>query len=163
VLENRAIPLLEAKANEALAKLGGKTASARIELRTQREKKDGAGLVEALDIVVCTAEGYERRYESWSGGEQMRLDVAIRLGLLALSGAEMGILILDEPGNLDESGKADLIALLDSVLALGIERVLLVSHDPDLREAFDQVIEIEVTPDGGSRILGAVGAEAVVA
>ena len=152
---------MEAKANDYLSRLGGKTASARVELRTQREKRSGDGVVEALDIVVLSAEGFERGYAYWSGGEKMRIEIALRLALMALSGAEIGILILDEPGNLDESGKADLIALLDSVLSLGIERVLLVSHDSDLRDAFDNSIEIESGADGRSRIVGAEFAEAV--
>jgi exonuclease SbcC len=165
VLEASAIPQLETEANRILGQLGGKTAGARVELRTQRALKSGEGLRDALDIVVCSEQGDEREYLNWSGGERVRLALALRIGLASLlahrRGAESRIFILDEPDALDSEGKAALVDVLRDLHGRGLDRLYLISHDPDFRDAFDQVIEIET--DGRRSWIKGAAAEKVAA
>jgi DNA repair protein SbcC/Rad50 len=159
ILENAAIPQIELEASRILSELG---TSFTVELRTQRELK-GGGLAEALDIVVCS-EGAERPLETFSGGERSRIVVALRIALARLlahrRGAEVRMLVLDEVEYLDEPGMAALVSVLQGLVA-DFERVIVVSHVPALRDAFDNVIEVVKGEDGRSRIEGAVEAEAV--
>lgn len=165
IVEN-VIPQIEAEAQQVLARLGGETAGAVIELRTQRANKTNDNLAETLDIVMRTEDGYERAYEFWSGGEKQRLALALRVGLaLCLEtrrGANSDVFVLDEPGDLDAQGKSALVEILREIHERGVSTVVLISHDTDLRDAFDTVIEVEAG-EGGSRIVGAVPAEAVAA
>lgn len=161
IIENAAIPQIEAEASRILSELG---ADLRVELRTQRELKSRDGLREALDIIVCSAAG-ERPYETFSGGERTRLNLALRIALARLlahrRGAEVRMLAIDEPDGLDAAG----FAALSSILAgMGgdFDKVLVISHHPDLQTAFDQTLVVE-KEDGRSRVAGAAVAETVLA
>lgn len=139
ILENAALPYLEAEASRIVGELGR---GYRFELRTQRATQAGT-VAEALDIVVHTDTG-EALYEDFSGGERTRLDLALRIALARLlanrRGADVRLLAIDEPSYLDEQGLAMLAVLLRSLPEF--ERTLLVSHQPALRDAFDNYIEV---------------------
>jgi exonuclease SbcC len=147
ILETSAIPQLEIEASRYLTILGG--AATQVELRTQRELKSGDGVKEALDIVLLTDTG-ERDYSTFSGGERTRIDLSLRLALAKLladrRGAESRVLVIDEPDGLDAQGFAALVEILNG-LQDTFSKILVVSHHPDLRHAFDQ--SIEVVKDGG--------------
>lgn len=152
VLENSAIPALEAHADELLLAFG---TDYRVELRTQREKRDG-GAAETLDVVLVTPAG-GRAYETFSGGERTRLNLALRLALARFLAhrrdASCDLLAIDEPDGLDESGMAALVDVLRGLSADGsFERLLLVSHVPALRDAFDTTITVTKT-GGRSEVL----------
>ena len=156
IVEVSAIPTLEAEANRILAELG---TPYRIELRTQRALKSGDGLADTLDVVVIGDAG-ERAYETFSGGERSRLNVALRLALARLlanrRGAESRVLVLDEVEFLDEVGQASLVAVLLSMRDR-FDRILVVSHVSGLRDApLDAVLSV-VKEDGRSRIEAAGG------
>ncbi len=154
IVENAAIPQIEAEAGRILSDLG---TPYRVELRTQRALKTGDGVREALDIVV-TDRGRERMYETFSGGERTRLNLALRLGLARLlahrRGADVRCLFLDEPEFLDEQGMDALARVLHGLTG-DFDVILVVSHVPALKDAFDQVLEVELDPDGRSRIAAA--------
>lgn len=142
IVEASAIPQIEAEANRILSELG---TSYRVELRTQRELKSGDGLADTLDVVVIGEAG-ARAYETFSGGERSRIDVALRLALASLlahrRGAESKILVLDEVSFLDEAGQA---ALLNVVLGLRdrFAKQIIVSHHSALRDApLDAVLAV---------------------
>jgi exonuclease SbcC len=153
IVENAAIPQLELEANRILGELGGNTAGCRIELRTQRALKTTDALRDTLDIVIVTPAG-ERAYETFSGGERTRLNLALRIALARLlahrRGAESRLLAIDEPDGLDAQGM-DALASILSRLGGDFEKVLVVSHQPQLATSFDQAIVI-VNDGGGSRI-----------
>jgi DNA repair protein SbcC/Rad50 len=150
IVEASAIPAIETEANRLLAELG---TSYRVELRTQRALKSGDGLADTLDVVVI-AEAGERAYETFSGGERTRINLALRIALARLlahrRGAESRLLAIDEPEFLDEAGTTQLALVLRD-LTEEFDRIVLVSHMPSLRDAFDNVISIEKT-DGRSRV-----------
>lgn len=147
ILEATALPHLEAEANAYIGELGRPY---RWELRSTRTTQ-GGDQREALDLVVHTDRG-EALYESFSGGERTRLDLSLRLGLArmlaARRGADVQVLIIDEPAYLDEEGMQLLAGLLRR-LAPEFGTVLVVSHVPVLRDQFDQVVQIEGGGDTG--------------
>lgn len=161
ILENSAIPYLEVEASRILAALG---TSYRVELRTQAALKSGDGLKDTLDVVILDETG-EAPYDDFSGGEQTRIGLALRIALARLlahrRGAESRLLALDEPSYLDGAGMAVLIDVLATLLD-DFDTILVVSHVPELRDSLDQTIT--VVKDGGrSRIDGAPVREAVPA
>lgn len=152
MIVERAIPVLEINANRILGELGGDTASARIELRSERAQKNGR-IVGALDIVTII-DAAERVYERFSGGEKTRLDLALSLAfacLLESRGAGSRILLIDEPKHLDEEGTAALARVVEGLAQFDLRYVI--SHMPDLRSAFDQTLEVVKGDDGLSRVI----------
>lgn len=146
VVESHAIPAIEAEANRVLAVLGGPVTH--IEIRTERALK-GGGAADALDVVCITADG-ERDYESFSGGEKTRIGLALRLGMSRLLShrrdAEMRMLIFDEPSGLDEPGMEALAESVRGLVQTGeFDTVIVSSHVPSLRDAFDTAIVVEKT------------------
>jgi DNA repair protein SbcC/Rad50 len=161
IVENAAIPQLEKEANsllEMMPTVDGVTFN--VELRTQREKKDGA-LKDTLDIVIYDGQD-ERPYESFSGGEQARINICLRIALARLlanrRGAESRLLAVDEIEYLDEAGQQQLVDVVQSV-AGDFDRVLMVSHSPNIRDAFDTTIRA-VKTDRRSVVAGALEAVA---
>lgn len=155
VIENAAVPYIEAEAARILAALGGTTAACTVELRTQAALKSGDGLRDTLDVIIVGDNG-ERAYETFSGGERTRINLALRIALARLlahrRGAESRLLAIDEPEFLDEAGT---VALVDVLRGLqdDFDRVYLISHVPSLRDSFDDVIAVS-KKDGRSRIEG---------
>lgn len=157
IVENAAIPSIEVEANRILTELGGTTAGCRVELRTDREKSGGGVRDDVLDVVVVTDAG-ERAYETFSGGERTRLNLALRIALARLlatrRGAESRLLAIDEPEFLDEDGTAALVDVLRGLEQQGVfDRIYLVSHVPALRDSFDTTITV-VKENDRSRIEG---------
>ncbi len=153
ILENAAVPQIEAEACRILTELG---TPYQVELRTQRALKSSDGVKDVLDIIV-TDHGAERDYATYSGGERTRLNLALRIALARLlahrRGADVRMLALDEPEFLDQDGMDNLARVLHGLTG-DFDTILVVSHVPALRDAFDQIIEIERDPDGLSRIAG---------
>lgn len=154
IVEHNALPLIEQHANHVLDRLGG--AVRRVELRTERELKKG-GTSQTLDVVCHTDTG-ARDFGTFSGGEQTRADIALRLGLanlLAGRSSDMRMLCLDEPSGLDAAGMEALVDVLRDITQAGtIDTVLLSSHVPALRDAFDTCISVS-NSDGRSTAVAA--------
>ncbi len=151
VVENVAIPYLETEASRILAELG---TSFRVELRTQAALKSGEGVRDSLDVIIQTNES-ERPYETFSGGERTRLNLALRIALARLlahrRGADSRLLCIDEPEFLDEPGTAALVDVLRG-LQDDFDRVYLISHVPALRDSFDEVLTVVKGDDGRSHV-----------
>jgi exonuclease SbcC len=141
IVESSAIPYLETEANRILDALG---TSFRVELRTQAELKTSDGLRETLDVVVDTDTG-EGAYETFSGGERTRLNLALRIALARLlanrRGAESRLLSIDEPDGLDDHGMAALVDVLRG-LEGDFSKLYVVSHVPALRDSFDTTLQV---------------------
>ncbi|MFC4305759.1 AAA family ATPase [Cohnella boryungensis] len=151
IIEN-AVPQLERIANEILGKMSKGKHYVRFE--TQRELKSRAGVSETLDIMVgdWTA---ERPYETFSGGEQLRIDYAIRFALAELlaqrAGSKVEWLTIDEGlGSQDAEHRALVLDSIKSV-ASRFKRVLVITHIEDAQAAFDQVIRFD-NADGGVEV-----------
>lgn len=139
------VPALEASANDVLGQLSDGRMS--IKFATLRGNKDGS-IRETLDIIVTDAAG-ERAYANWSGGERLRINLAVRVALgeilAARQNAHIDHLILDEPcAPLDTAGEK---ALIECVIKLGkrFSPIFLLTH----RETLSDCMPVQITVDKG--------------
>lgn len=151
IIEN-AVPQLERIANEILGQMSKGKHYVRFE--TQRELKSRDGVAETLDIMIgdWTA---ERPYETFSGGEQLRIDYAIRFALAELlaqrAGSKVEWLTIDEGlGSQDAEHRALVLEAIKSV-AGRFRHVLVITHIEDAQAAFDQIIRFK-NADGGVEV-----------
>lgn len=93
-----------------------------------------------------------RPYGSFSGGEQMRIDVATRLGLMRALNVQCDMFVLDEGwGVLDQAGRRALEMLLNQLVDTGeVRQVLTTSHITETVDAFPASIEVTSDPLTGS-------------
>ncbi len=145
-----AVPELEASANELLNRMTDGRMHVRIE--TQKEIKTGE-VREALDILISDELG-TRAYELYSGGEAFRVNFAIRIALSRLlarrAGAQLRSLFIDEGfGTQDARGREHLVAAINSIQD-DFDRILVITHIDELRDAFPARIEITKTPQGST-------------
>lgn len=149
LLIEQSLPDIEMRANEILDRLTAGGMSVRFEtqkdLKTRDEKK------ETLDILISDSAG-QRAYEMYSGGEAFRVNFAIRLALSHLlamrAGARLQTLVIDEGfGSQDTEGKQRLIEAINLVRP-DYEKILVITHLEELKDAFPARIEVEKTSLG---------------
>jgi len=143
-----AVPEIEAEANRLLARMTG----GRMHVRFDTQRETLAGEVrEALEIKISDELG-TRPYESYSGGEQFRVNFAIRIALSRLlarrAGAQLQTLIIDEGfGTQDAEGQARLVEAINAIQD-EFARVLVITHIEELKDAFPVRIEVTKTAQG---------------
>lgn len=123
-----------------------------LSIRAQRAKRDGKGIVEALDLVVRDDVG-ERPLALFSGGERMSVSLALAVGLSRLvarrAGTAIRTLVIDEPDGLDaEARRAFGLALRVLAHHGELELVVVVSHHEDLAEVGDAIYRVTKGPGG---------------
>ena len=144
LLIEKALPDIEERANELLERLTG--GQMRVMFETQRQLKSRDATVETLDIRIIDGAG-ERPYENYSGGEQFRINFAIRLALSQIlakrAGARLQTLVIDEGfGSQDPHGRQRLVEAINTIQA-DFQRILVITHVDELRDAFPTRIEVE--------------------
>ncbi len=73
-----------------------------------------------------------------SGGQQQRIAIARAVA------SKPGIILADEPtGNLDTSASHDVMGLLKTVAKLYEQTILLITHDYDIAQLADRIVQIE--------------------
>lgn len=143
-----AVPEIETEANRLLARMTG----GRMHVRFDTQRETLAGEVrETLEIKIADELG-TRPYENYSGGEQFRVNFAIRIGLSKLlarrAGAQLQTLVIDEGfGTQDARGRERLIESINAIQD-DFARVLVVTHIEELKDAFPVRIEVTKTPKG---------------
>jgi exonuclease SbcC len=138
-----AVPEIETEANRLLSRMTNGRMTVRFD--TQRETKAGQ-VREALEIQIADELG-TRPYENYSGGEQFRVNFAIRIALSKLlarrAGAQLQTLVVDEGfGTQDATGRQRLVEAINAVQE-DFARVLVITHISELKDAFP--VRIEVT------------------
>ncbi len=156
LLIEQAVPDLEAVANEVLSVLSDGRMS--LALRCQKETR-AKTLQETLDILIGDEYG-ERAYENFSGGEAMRVDLALRIALSTLlasrAGARCELLVLDEAAApLDEEGRALFVECLERV-AERFATVLVITHVDSLKDCFP--FRYEISKNGTGSMVNLVAA-----
>jgi DNA repair protein SbcC/Rad50 len=148
-----AVPEIEASANALL----GRMTSGRMHVRfnTQRETQAG-DMRETLDIQISDELG-TRAYENFSGGEQFRVNFAIRVALSQLlarrAGTQLQTLIMDEGfGVLDAAGRERLVEAIHAAQD-DFQRILVVTHIDELKDLFPARIEITKGPEGSEIVV----------
>ena len=143
-----AVPEIEAEANRLLSRMTNGRMHVRLE--TQRETKAGE-LRETLDIRIMDELG-ERPYENYSGGEQFRVNFALRIALSRLlarrAGAQLQTLIIDEGfGTQDAQGRERLVEAIHAIQD-EFACLLVITHIEELQDAFPARIHVTKTPEG---------------
>lgn len=144
LLIEQAIPEIESAANHLLDQLTN--GRMRIEFDTQKELKSKKGeLAETLEIRISDESGV-RPYENFSGGEQFRVNFAIRIALSQTlarrSGVQLQTLVIDEGfGSQDANGRARLIEAIRTIED-EFKRILVITHIDELRDAFPMRVEV---------------------
>jgi len=149
-----AVPEIENKANELLRRMTAGRMNVRFE--TQRETQAG-DVRETLDIKISDELG-TRPYENYSGGEQFRVNFAIRIALSQLlarrAGAQLQTLIIDEGfGSQDAQGREKLVSAINSI-ADDFRLILVITHIDELKDAFPAQITVTKTGDGSQVEVG---------
>ncbi len=142
------LPLFELEANRLLEQLSGGRMHVRFD--TQRETKSGS-IRETLDILISDEKG-SRPYENYSGGEQFRVNFAIRVALARLLAQRAGMrpraLFVDEGfGSLDTDGRQRLVEAVKAVQE-DFDLILVITHIEELRDAFPVRIQVSKTETG---------------
>lgn len=133
----RALPVIEAVANDVLEQI---QPGALIEVRQSRETKSGT--VKDEINVICIADGYEAPLATFSGGERFRIDLALRLGIAAASGAKLETLVIDEGWGSQDSEKLEQVKEAISALAERFPRIYTISHVAAVEDMFGEIIRI---------------------
>ena len=151
LLIEQAIPEIEEQANQLLQQLSN--GSMTLRLSTQGEYKSGKrdDVKETLDILIADPYGV-REYEMFSGGEAFRVNFSLRLALSRMlaqrAGSRLQTLVIDEGfGSQDDEGRARLVEAITAVQN-DFEKILVITHLSELKEAFPARIEVSKTESG---------------
>ena len=148
-----AIPQIQDEANEMLFRLTDGGLSIRFDLTEGRKDRSTGSPSEQLEIRVSDEMG-TRSYETFSGGESFRINFAIRIALSKVlasrSGAPLPILFIDEGfGSQDEFGQDRLKEAINFIRD-DFEKILVITHIEEIKDAFPARIEVEKTPSGST-------------
>jgi DNA repair exonuclease SbcCD ATPase subunit len=125
------LPDLEEKINNILSQMS----EFRVVLDTQQEKADGEGNKEGLFITIINDMGEEMPFESYSGGERLKIIVSITEALATLQ--RCGFRLYDETWvGLDENSLESFAKVLDNLLER-FPQVICVSHLQEIKAAFE--------------------------
>ncbi|MDR3290544.1 MAG: SMC family ATPase [Methanobrevibacter sp.] len=107
-------------------------------------------LDEDYDITVFGAYG-ETKLDMVSGGERIGIALSLRFGITkAISKGNINTILLDEPTiHLDDYRRNELIEIIGNV---DIPQMIIVTHDDELENAADKVINVE-KDEGVSKII----------
>ena len=150
LLVEAAIPELEAEANLLLARMTDNLMH--LKLETRRENLRGEP-VETLEIKVSDPLG-TRSYETFSGGEAFRINLALRIGLSKLlahrAGAPLPTLFIDEGfGTQDAAGRERILEVIQSI-SEDFACILVITHMDEVKGAFPVRIEVQKAPSGST-------------
>jgi exonuclease SbcC len=149
IIEN-AIPELQEHANDVLGRLTDDAMHVSFDTLQESKTRPDAP-IETLKINVSDSMGI-RPLEMYSGGEGFRAAFAIRIALSKLlahrAGARLQTLIIDEGfGTQDGKGREKLIDALNA-LKDDFEKVIVITHIDELKDAFATRIEVMKTAMG---------------
>lgn len=150
IVEN-AVPELESIANKVLENM--MDGRLQIRLDTQVETKSNT-VKEVLRITVLD-DGYERKYETYSGAEKFVVDLALRIAMSKFlsrrAGASVQLFVLDEGVSCaDEDNRAEVLEAIRSI-SHEFAKVLFVTHIEEMKDCLDGKISV-IKDSSGSHI-----------
>ncbi len=106
--------------------------------------------------------GYERTFDALSGGERFRvaISLAIAIGQMAAGGAPMNTLVIDEGfGALDEENRGLMVDNLRHLSQHELRggRIIVVSHQDDVRDAFGHRYQLSRDALGYAKVEVTIG------
>jgi len=154
LLIEQALPEIETQANDLLERLSNGSMSLKFETQTDYKNAKRSDKKETLEIKISDSTGTYREYEMYSGGEAFRVNFAIRLALSRVlahrAGARLQTLVIDEGfGSQDTDGRQRLIEAINLVRS-DFEKILVITHLEELKDAFPARIEVEKTATGST-------------
>lgn len=130
------LPKLEDRINDVLSKLS----DFRVRLDTQKKSADGESTIEGLFITILNEMNEEMPFEAYSGGEKLKISVAISEALATLQ--RVGFRLFDETFiGLDENSTESFAEVLEG-LQKNFSQVLCISHLLQIKELFDKKVQI---------------------
>ena len=146
-----AIPDIEDEANRLLGRMTDN--SMKLKLETQAGYRSREGVQETLEIKISDELG-TRNYETFSGGEAFRINLALRIALSRLlarrAGAPLPTLFIDEGfGTQDPIGRDRIVEAINSI-SDDFERIIVITHIEELKEQFPARIEVQKTANGST-------------
>lgn len=146
------LPEIEDRANDLLERLTEGRMHVRFD--TIKDMKTG-GTKETLDIIITDEQGAPRAYEMFSGGEAFRVNFALRIALAQIlaerSGVQIRTLVVDEGfGTQDVQGVQSMVEAIQAIQH-DFDKIMVITHLDQLKEAFPVRIEVEKDPVHGSR------------
>ncbi len=140
------IPILENKINEILEQLS----EFKIRLDTQRKASDGETMLEGLFINIFNDLGDEHDFDAFSGGEKLKIIIAISEALASLQ--KCSFRAFDESfTGLDEESTESFVSVLDK-LKTSFKQIFCISHIRQIKDVFEDSIEI-IKENGTSRVI----------
>ena len=141
------IPILEERMNEILSQMSEFS----IRLDTQQKKADDSGAKEGLFITITNDVGEELPLSNLSGGESIKISMAISEALASLM-KQVGFRIIDEAvTSLDAESTESFVEVLLK-LQEKFPQLLIISHLSEIQDLFEQRIKI-VKINGISKII----------
>jgi exonuclease SbcC len=152
MLIEEVLPQMEMQANDTLSRLSSGSMSVRFETERDYKDKKRDDKMQVLDILINDAEGVQRTYDLFSGGEAFRINFAIRLALSKVlaqrAGARLQLLVIDEGfGSQDAEGRQKLIEAIN-LIRPDFKKILVITHLEELKDAFQARIEVQKTRRG---------------
>jgi len=148
------IPEIEREASKILRDLSG----GRMDIRFSLGRKTKAGKTTEELIIEAVDQTGSHPVSRYSGGERMRINLALRLGVSEVITKRSGYkgrietLIIDEGfGPLDEEGRRATVEILQT-LRQRFRKIIVISHIDDVREAFESRLLIDKPVGGYSSI-----------
>jgi exonuclease SbcC len=130
------LPKLEDRINDVL----GKLSDFRVRLDTQKKTADGEGIIEGLFITILNETNEEMPYEAYSGGEKLKISVAISESLATLQ--KVNFRLFDETFiGLDENSTEAFARILYG-LQQRFSQVLCISHIQAIKDLFDKSLVV---------------------
>ena len=151
LLVENALPRIEAHSNRLLNKLTNGRLSIRFQL--MHGEPESAAKYEKLEIHISDELG-THGFAAFSGGESFRISFAIRIALSKLladrSGVGRTMLFIDEGfGSQDKIGQELMIEAVQALRA-EFDKILVVTHIEEIKEAFPTIIQVEKTELGST-------------
>ena len=146
-----ALPEIEEEANGLLGRMTDNRMSLKLETQAVLRSRDA--IQETLEIRISDELG-ARSYETYSGGEAFRVNVALRIALSRLlarrAGAPLPTLFIDEGfGTQDVLGRDKVVEAIRAIQD-EFELIIVITHIEELKEQFPVRIEVQSTPDGST-------------
>ena len=143
------IDYLIPKLEESINRILGKLSDFSVKLDTQKSGIRKETVLDGLFITVINPEGLEMDFDSFSGGEKVKISTAINESLAEISKISFRILdesILSLDGESTEKFIETLIEIQNRV-----NQTICISHIPEIKSIFDEKIEV-VKVGGISRV-----------
>ena len=136
IMVDYVLPELEGRINDVLEKMS----DFRITIETQKDSADGESLIDGLFLTITNGQGETFDLANYSGGEKMKINMAISEGLASLQ--QVGFRVLDESiTGLDNSTVESFMEILETIQSR-FSQLVCISHLPAVKDMFHDKIHV---------------------